>query len=705
MRCKVNCRNKIDKDENLEYLQLFQKEVENQLEKTIKSPRSDREGEYMCQEFLDHRKEHGIIAHRTPPYTPQHNGVSEMRNRTLLDMNAEFFENDVIDHEASGSLEDLEIIQEEDTHPSLDTSLNHEEDDQKIDEPQRELGEPVNYKAALLDPESDKWLNAMNVEMQSMIDNEVWELVDLLPDGKTVGHKWLFKKKIDMDRAVHTYKARLHMENIPYASAVGSIMYVVRCTRLNVAFAQNITKVFCYTDDGYLTDADDIKSQTGYVFILNGGVVDYKSTKQSIFATSSTYAEYIAAFNASKEAVWIYVVSYQYICKPATPNPKLELLEYDINLWKVIQNGNFYYEVEDSETKLMKETLYELLEDDQKKKLCKNNEAKMTLYNALRHKEYDRVFMCKTTKEFSISNKETIDSDFTRFNAIVTSPKYLDPDYSSKNHVRKFLRALSLKWRAKVMAIKDAKDLPTLPLDEPIGNLKVYEIVLDNDADSQDGSDEDVDEEEEEAEAFNLMAKNFRKFFRKGTTVVKARSKKKLAIIAGYNATFLVSVESPRRIRLLLEEHGAIVKITTDTKTTQHDSWKSTLKSALIDPCSRLSFDIKLSMHEIVDSGFPKHMTGNRRLFSSYNAYDGCHVIHGSNLKGKVVGGGYCQTSKAYIVHNKETMRIEKSHNVTFDESLPEPKSSSLVEDDRIDELIVQDLNGSLSLQVKTKQA
>ncbi|GKE50318.1 retrotransposon protein, putative, ty1-copia subclass [Tanacetum coccineum] len=160
-------------------------------------------------------------------------------NKVFVARNAELFENDVIDHVASGSLEDLEIIQEEDTHPSLDTSLNHEEDDQEIDEPQSDinpirrstrtrrptdrlclyvdaeehelgdLGEPANYKATLLDPEYDKWLNAMNVEMQSTKDNEVWELVDLPPDGKTVGHKWLFKKKTDMDGAVHTYKARL----------------------------------------------------------------------------------------------------------------------------------------------------------------------------------------------------------------------------------------------------------------------------------------------------------------------------------------------------------------------------------------------------------------------------------------------------------------------------------------------------------------
>nr|GFD01158.1 retrovirus-related Pol polyprotein from transposon TNT 1-94 [Tanacetum cinerariifolium] len=61
---------------------------------------------------------------------------------------------------------------------------------------------------------------------------------------------------------------------------------------------------FLLHDAGYLTDADDLKSQTGYVFVLNGGVVDCKSAKQSIFATSSAEAEYIAAFDAFKEAVW-----------------------------------------------------------------------------------------------------------------------------------------------------------------------------------------------------------------------------------------------------------------------------------------------------------------------------------------------------------------------------------------------------------------
>nr|GFA06330.1 retrotransposon protein, putative, Ty1-copia subclass [Tanacetum cinerariifolium] len=65
---------------------VFKNEVENQLGKTIKALRSDRGGEYISQEFKDYLKACGIVQQLTPPYTPQHNGVSERRNRTLLNM-------------------------------------------------------------------------------------------------------------------------------------------------------------------------------------------------------------------------------------------------------------------------------------------------------------------------------------------------------------------------------------------------------------------------------------------------------------------------------------------------------------------------------------------------------------------------------------------------------------------------------------------
>nr|GEW03201.1 hypothetical protein [Tanacetum cinerariifolium] len=80
-----------------------------------------------------------------------------------------------------------------------------------------------------------------------------------------------------------------------------------------------------------------------------------------------------------------------------------------------------------------------------------------------------------------IPEEESIDTAFAKFNTIVTSIKALDEDFSSQNCVRKFLWALHPKWRVKVTAIEESKNLTTLPLDELIGNLKVYEEVIKKD--------------------------------------------------------------------------------------------------------------------------------------------------------------------------------------------------------------------------------
>jgi hypothetical protein len=74
------------KSESFEKFKEFQNEVQNQLGKTIKYLRSDRGGEYLSLEFGDHLKKCGIVPQLTPPGMPQWNGVSERRNRTLLDM-------------------------------------------------------------------------------------------------------------------------------------------------------------------------------------------------------------------------------------------------------------------------------------------------------------------------------------------------------------------------------------------------------------------------------------------------------------------------------------------------------------------------------------------------------------------------------------------------------------------------------------------
>ncbi|GJW39605.1 zf-CCHC domain-containing protein [Tanacetum coccineum] len=244
----------------------------------------------------------------------------------------------------------------------------------------------------------------------------------------------------------------------------------------------------------------------------------------------------------------------------------------DLDLWHVITNGDFQPIVQNPETKLDEVIPFEKQTDDLKKRLAKNNEAKMVIYNALPRKEYERIFMCNTAKEiwktllithqgnsqvkdnkidllvqqyeqFVISEDESIDSAFARFNTIITSLKALDEGYSSKNYVRKFLRALHPKWRAKVTAIEESKDLTSLSLDELIGNLKVHEMIIKKDSEivkakverksialkaKKESSDEECSTSGSEDEEYAMAVRDFKKFFkRRGRFVRQPQNDKK----------------------------------------------------------------------------------------------------------------------------------------------------------------------------------
>ncbi|GKB21212.1 hypothetical protein Tco_0855135 [Tanacetum coccineum] len=153
------------------------------------------------------------------------------------------------------------------------------------------------------------------------------------------------QERLDLNKSqgAQTPKEVNCMKNVPYALAIRSIMYAVRCTRPDVAFVQNLTSRFqqnpselhwsavknilkylrntkdmflvyggnpsielrveCYCDAGFETDRDDTEFETRYVFVLNGGVVDWKRSKKSTIAMSPTESEYIAASEAAMEAV------------------------------------------------------------------------------------------------------------------------------------------------------------------------------------------------------------------------------------------------------------------------------------------------------------------------------------------------------------------------------------------------------------------
>nr|GEW83146.1 zf-CCHC domain-containing protein/DUF4219 domain-containing protein/UBN2 domain-containing protein [Tanacetum cinerariifolium] len=190
----------------------------------------------------------------------------------------------------------------------------------------------------------------------------------------------------------------------------------------------------------------------------------------------------------------------------------------------------------------------------------------MVIYNALPRKEYEGIFMCKTAKEiwdtllithqgnsqvkdnkidllvqqyeqFTIPKEKSIDNVFARFNTIITGLKSLDECFSSKNYVRKLLRALHPKWRANVTAIEESKDLTSLSLDELIGNLKVYEVIIKKDSEmvkgkreqirslvfkaKKESSDEDSSTSDSEYKEYAMAVKEFKKFFKRRERFVR----------------------------------------------------------------------------------------------------------------------------------------------------------------------------------------
>ncbi|KAK8990902.1 hypothetical protein V6N11_028858 [Hibiscus sabdariffa] len=287
------------KPEALEKFKEFKNEVQNKHGKSIKALRSDRGGEYLIQDFDELLKECGIVSQLTPPGTPQWNGVSERRNRTLLDMvrsmmshtdlptsfwgyaleTAAFTLNRVpskslqktphemwngkrpnmsfikicgckayVKHQMSTKLEPKSekctfvgypketkgyyfynenklfvartgvFLEKEFLTNSAKKTQPLRRSTRERHEPERygflitthgdvilvNQDEPKTYQEAVSSPDSEKWLEAMRSEMDSMSENQVWTLVEP-PEGiKPIGCKWVFKKKTDMDGNVQT---------------------------------------------------------------------------------------------------------------------------------------------------------------------------------------------------------------------------------------------------------------------------------------------------------------------------------------------------------------------------------------------------------------------------------------------------------------------------------------------------------------------
>ncbi|KAL0353566.1 UNVERIFIED_CONTAM: Retrovirus-related Pol polyprotein from transposon TNT 1-94 [Sesamum angustifolium] len=310
--------------------------------------------------------------------------------------------------------------------------------------------EPRTINEALSSSEAPFWKEAINSEIESIMKNHTWELVDLPSGSKPLGCKWILKRKFKADGSIDKYKARLvakgfkqkegidffytyspvtritlirvlivvvalydleihqmdvktaflngeldeeiYMEQpegfvvpgqekkshyvetilrkfkaydspptktpvdlnlclaknrdepecqIEYSRIIGSLMYIMNCTRPDIAYAVNKLSRFTsnpskdhwkglirvlrlkyasnyglhyiryptvlegYGDANWISDSKDTKSTSGYVFTIGGGAVSWKSSKQTCIARSTMESEFIALNKAGEEAEWL----------------------------------------------------------------------------------------------------------------------------------------------------------------------------------------------------------------------------------------------------------------------------------------------------------------------------------------------------------------------------------------------------------------
>ena len=65
---------------------------------------------------------------------------------------------------------------------------------------------PQSFKEAMSSPKAPYWKEVINDEVESILQNHTWELVDLPPGSKPLGYKWIFKKKMKADGYIDKYK-------------------------------------------------------------------------------------------------------------------------------------------------------------------------------------------------------------------------------------------------------------------------------------------------------------------------------------------------------------------------------------------------------------------------------------------------------------------------------------------------------------------
>ena len=365
------------KDEAIDAFKQYKIEVENQLNKKIKMIRSDRGREYEFP-FQEICLENGIIHQMTAPYTPQQNGVAKRKNRTLKEIYMEQPEGFIVpgqENKVCRLIKSLYGLKQapKQWHAQFDkvmlsNGFKINECDKCVyikNTPNHEVIVCLYVDDMLIISKNIIDINATKRMLSKSFDMKDLGVADFIldikiyrtPQGLALSQshyidkvldkfKYLnfkeVKTPIDLNLALANNKGESESQ-VDYAKVLGCLMYIMNCTRPNIACA--ISKLSRYTsnpnkthwmpmrrvlgylkhtqnfalhyknypaviegysDANWITGSTESKSTSGYVFTVGGGAVSWKSSKQTCIARSTMEAEFIALNKAGEEAEWIW---------------------------------------------------------------------------------------------------------------------------------------------------------------------------------------------------------------------------------------------------------------------------------------------------------------------------------------------------------------------------------------------------------------
>ncbi|KAH9670243.1 hypothetical protein KPL70_016903 [Citrus sinensis] len=411
----------------------------------------------------------------------------------------------------------------------------------------------------------------------------------------------------------------------------------------------------------------------------------------------------------------------------------LQALDYEI--WEVVCDGpfmpTFKDEVEDDIPKPSSQW-----SELEKRKMSLNSKAINALFCALNKKEFHRVSSCESAQEiwnklevvyegtnqvkgskisrytrqyelFQMEQNENVYSMYTRFTDIVNTLGALGKTFSNSEKVKKIIRSLPKEWRPKRTDIEEAKDLNTLPLDDLIGSLISYEedlaaekgheenkksIALKASKYESDGESEPDDEE------LAMLARRFRKFFKKTGERKNFRNfknyREKKEAITCYKCKKPGHIRSECPLINKLKKK-AMVATWDDSEEKSNDEEGSQEVSNLAlmaiggdddlnevsDPTYDELYDAFQNLHNelmkiglekkknkwYLDNGCSRHMTGNYGWFSSFTKIEnGGDVSFGDNSKGKILGIGNVGKVSSTLIENEKKKKKKKKHEMTI---------------------------------------